>query len=195
MMGEKETARLVAVQNIKAVDPAQFDYVLTLCASCGSHLKEYVHLLSNEPVLGVKAAQLRDKVIDFSSFMIKVLRVDPGEFRAGGDKTAYHAPRHLCRGLGVREEPRELLSTAGLEYVPTKEEEVCCGFGGSFSLDFPEISAELLRRKLDNVAASGASTLVTDCPGCVLQLKGGMKNRGCAVEVKHIAEFIAKQRK
>ena len=195
MMGEKETARRVAVQNIKAVDPAEFDYVLTLCASCGSHLKEYVNLLSDEPLLGVKGAQLKDKVIDFSSFMTKVLKIDPSQFLAGGGKTAYHAPCHLCRGQGVREEPRELLAIAGLEYVQTKDEEVCCGFGGSFSLDFPEISAELLKRKLDNVAASGTGALVTDCPGCVLQLKGGMENRGGAIEVKHIAEIVAERRK
>ncbi|MDR3570057.1 MAG: LUD domain-containing protein [Syntrophobacteraceae bacterium] len=196
MAGEKETARLVAIQNLKAVDPAQFDYVITLCASCGSHLKDYADLLADEPLLGVKAAQLQDKVIDFSSFMTKVLRVDPGEFRsAGGGKTAYHAPCHLCRGQGVTKEPRELLSLAGVEYVRTKEEEVCCGFGGSFSLDFPEISAELLKRKLDNVADCGATALVTDCPGCVLQLKGGMEQRGGKVEVKHIAEMIAERRK
>ncbi|MDR3555641.1 MAG: LUD domain-containing protein, partial [Syntrophobacteraceae bacterium] len=195
MMGEKEIARRVAVQNIKAVDPADFDYVVTLCASCGSHLKDYVRLLSDEPLLGVKAAQLKDKVIDFSSFMTKVLKVDPGLFLPGGGKTAYHSPCHLCRGQGVRKEPRELLATAGYEYVQTKDEEVCCGFGGSFSLDFPEISAELLKRKLDNVADCGAETLVTDCPGCVLQLKGGMENRGGKIKVKHIAELIAERRK
>jgi Fe-S oxidoreductase len=74
----------------------------------------------------------------------------------------------------VTREPRELLKSAGLEYVAAKDEDVCCGFGGSFSIEFPEISAEILRRKLDNVEATGAEILVTDCPGCVLQLRGGM---------------------
>ena len=69
MMGERETAKDVAVQNLKAIDPADYDYILTLCASCGSHLKEnYRKLLSEEPALGVKASQLSEKVIDFSSF-------------------------------------------------------------------------------------------------------------------------------
>ena len=85
MMGERETAKDVAVQNLKAIDPADYDYILTLCASCGSHLKEnYRKLLSEEPALAVKASQLREKVIDFSSFMIKVLKVDPEEFRRTG---------------------------------------------------------------------------------------------------------------
>ena len=69
------------------------------------------------------------------------------------------------------------MDTAGMEYCQAKDEEVCCGFGGSFSVDFPEISAELLKRKLANVEATGAEVLVTDCPGCVLQLRGGMDRK------------------
>ncbi|MGC9966859.1 MAG: L-lactate dehydrogenase (quinone) large subunit LdhH [Syntrophobacteraceae bacterium] len=196
MMGEKETARDVAVRNLKALDPAGCDFIVTLCASCGSHLKEnYGRLLAQEPALGVKAAQLGHKIIDFSSFITRVLGVTPEEFRYTGKKVAYHSPCHLCRGLGVTKEPRELLGIAGLEYVKSKDEEVCCGFGGSFSVDFPEISAELLRRKLDSAESSGAEVLVTDCPGCVLQLRGGMEKRGGRMQVKHIAEVVADRKK
>jgi iron-sulfur cluster protein len=196
MMAEKETAKEVAVQNLKALDPSDYDYILTLCASCGSHLKEnYPKLLAGEPALEVKAHQFRDKVIDFSSFMTRVLNIDPKEFRGTGKKVAYHSPCHLCRGLGITREPRELIGTAGLEYVPAKDEDVCCGFGGSFSVDFPEISAELLKRKLDNAEATGAEVLVTDCPGCVLQIRGGMDKRDGKIKVKHIAEVIAEEKK
>lgn len=192
MMGENETAREAAVQNLKAIDPAQYDFVLTLCASCGSHLKEnYSKLCGEDAGVGVKVRQLQDKLVDFSSFMMNVLQVKPEMFQGSGKKVAYHAPCHLCRGLGVTREPRELIRTAGMEYLPAKDEDVCCGFGGSFSVDFPEISAELLKRKLDNVEATGADVLVTDCPGCVLQLRGGMDKRsGRKIEVKHIAEII-----
>jgi Fe-S oxidoreductase len=124
-----------------------------------------------------------------------VLGVTPEEFRYTGKKVAYHSPCHLCRGLGVTKEPRELLGIAGLEYVKSKDEEVCCGFGGSFSVDFPEISAELLRRKLDGAESTGAEVLVTDCPGCVLQLRGGMEKRGGRMQVKHIAEVVADRKK
>jgi hypothetical protein len=103
--------------------------------------------------------------------------------------------KNLCRGLGVTKEPRELLDKAGLEYVESKDEAVCCGFGGSFSMDFPEISAELLKRKLNCAESTGAEVLVTDCPGCVLQLRGGMKKRGGRMQVKHIAEIVAGQLK
>lgn len=193
MMGENAVAQEVAIQNLKAIDPSDYDYVLTLCASCGSHIREnYPKLLGAEPGLGVKMHQFMDKVIDFSSFMVNVLKMEPEIFTASSTKTAYHSPCHLCRGLGVTREPRELLKTGGMQYVEAKDEDVCCGFGGSFSLDFPDLSAELLRRKLDHVDATGAEVLVTDCPGCVLQLRGGMdKRKGRRIAVKHIAEVLA----
>ncbi len=194
MMGENDTAREVAIQNLKAMHPDDYDYILTLCASCGSHLKEnYPILLAADTRLKEKVGQLTEKIVDFSSFMQNVLKVPPEKFEGKDKKTAYHSPCHLCRGLKVTKEPRELLTTAGLDYVAAKDEDVCCGFGGSFSIDFPEISAEILRRKLDNVEATGAEVLVTDCPGCVLQLRGGMDKRPSSgnIQVKHIAEVVA----
>jgi iron-sulfur cluster protein len=191
MMAEKEVAREVALQNLAALDPANYDYILTLCASCGSHLKEaYPKLLAGTPA-AVKAEQLVGKLIDFSSFLTRVLKVKPERFRGGQKKVAYHSPCHLCRGMGVVQEPRDLLGIAGLDYLPARDEDTCCGMGGTFSMDFPELSAELLKKKLDAVEETGAALLVTDCPGCVLQLKGGMDKRGGKVQVKHIAEAVA----
>jgi iron-sulfur cluster protein len=191
MMAEKEVAREVARQNLAALDPANYDYILTLCASCGSHIKEaYPQLLAGTPA-AVQAEQLVGKLIDFSSFLTRVLKVQPARFRGGKKPVAYHAPCHLCRGMGVVKEPRDLLALAGLEYLPARDEDTCCGMGGSYSLDFPELSAEVLKKKLDAVEATGAELLVTDCPGCVLQLKGGLDQRGSKVKVKHIAEAVA----
>ena len=191
MMAEKEVAKEVALQNLAALDPADYDYILTLCASCGSHIKEaYPKLLAGTPA-AVKADQLVSKLIDFSSFMTRVLKVKAERFRGGKKKVAYHSPCHLCRGMGVVKEPRDLLAIAGLEYLPARDEDTCCGMGGTFSTDFPELSAELLKKKLDAVEETGADLLVTDCPGCVLQLKGGMDKRKSPVKVKHIAEVVA----
>jgi iron-sulfur cluster protein len=197
MTGENETASEVAIANLKAMDPAGYDYILTLCASCGSHMKEnYPKLLGGEPGIAAMVQQLSDKIVDFSSFMIDVLGVKAEMFGGSGQLVAYHSPCHLCRGLKVTREPRELLKTAGLDYVEAKDEDVCCGFGGSFSIEFPMLSGELVKRKLDNVEATGAELLVTDCPGCVLQLRGGMDRRSGKVKVKHIAEVVAEaQRK
>ena len=191
-MGEMEVAKELALQNLKALDPTEYDHILVLCASCGSHIKgTYPLLLAQEPGVGVRVQQLAAKLMDFSSFMTGVLKVKPEEFLGGKGKAAYHAPCHLCRGLKVTQPPRQLLDVAGYEYVQAKNEEVCCGMGGTFSTDFPELSAELLKSKLDNVAATGAEILVTDCPGCVLQLRGGMEQRQDKIQVKHMAEAVA----
>ncbi len=192
MMAEEETAMEVAVQNLEALDSQSYDYVLVLCASCGSHLKEgYSRLLAKKPEMAEKLRILHEKLIDFSSFMVNILKVGPEDFLQNQTRVAYHSPCHLCRGLGVTREPRALLQTAGLDYAPCRDEDVCCGFGGSYSLEFPEISSEILRQKLDHVENTGADVLVTDCPGCVLQLRGGMDKRNSRIQVRHIAEVVA----
>ncbi|WP_051328178.1 L-lactate dehydrogenase (quinone) large subunit LdhH [Desulfatirhabdium butyrativorans] len=193
MMAEQETAVEVGLQNIAALDAERYDYVLTLCASCASHLKEgYPKMLAGKIDAG-RIDALHQKIIDFSSFMVDVLGVEPDAFQKTGRRVAYHSPCHLCRGLGVTEAPRKLIDISGSSYVPCPEEDVCCGFGGSYSIEFPEISAAILSQKLDHVERSGADILVTDCPGCVMQLRGGMLKRNKAVPVKHIAEIVAER--
>jgi len=196
MAAEEETAESLARQNFTAFENIRSDYILTLCASCASHLKHYYPKIARQ--VGIAAKDMKafvDRVMDFSSFMIHVLKVSPAAFKSSGKKTAYHAPCHLCRGLGVTQEPRKLIETAGLNYVPCADEDVCCGFGGSYSVDFPEISAEILKQKLARVSESGADILVSDCPGCVLQLRGGMDKQGLPIAVKHISEALADQLK
>jgi Fe-S oxidoreductase len=107
------------------------------------------------------------------------------------EKVAYHASCHLCRALGVREAPRALIRRAA-NYMPSAEEESCCGFGGTFSAKFPEISAELMRKKLASAAASGAKRIALDCPGCAMQLKGGADKGKTGLKVSHISEILAK---
>ena len=184
MLGEAGTAERVARQNVQAF-AEDCDAVVTLCASCASHLKH-----GYPRILGAEAEAFSAKVMDFSSFVHKYLPPEVLPLTRRDEKTAYHASCHLCRALGVREAPRALLRRAA-EYVPSKEEESCCGFGGTFSAKFPEISAELMRKKLANVAASGASRLALDCPGCAMQLKGGADRAGLPVTVSHIAEVLA----
>jgi iron-sulfur cluster protein len=196
MMGEKKASRDVCVQNLRAFEPGAYDYIITLCASCAAHLKHnYPKLVMDTPSLALRANEFASKVIDYSSFVHDVLKVKADDFAQPGGKATYHAPCHLCRGLDVHEAPRELIATGGMEYVECAEEEVCCGFGGTFSMKFPELSAELLKKKLDNVEATGADVLLTDCPGCIMQMRGGLKNRGSKVKVRHVSEILADNRK
>lgn len=193
MMGEKQAAVEVAKQNVLAMDPADYDHIMTLCATCASHLKHgYPRLLEQETALLPKARLFADKVIDFSSFVHDVLGVSALKLDPSTRKVGYHAPCHLCRGLGVHEAPRNLLNLAH-EYVPTAEEEVCCGFGGTYSMKFPAISKTLLAKKLADLRAGGISAVATDCPGCVMQIRGGMKAAGQDIEVRHMAELLAER--
>jgi iron-sulfur cluster protein len=192
MAAEEETAKEVALQNLKAVMSEKYDYILTLCASCGSHLKHnYPKIFKDASLTPENLKAFTDKIIDFSSFVVNVLKASSKDFNVTVEKVAYHSPCHLCRGMQVTNEPRKLIEIAGYQYVPSKDEDVCCGFGGSYSVDFPEISAEILKKKLDDVQATDARILVSDCPGCVLQLGGGMDKRGGEIQVKHITELLA----
>jgi len=194
MMGDKETAESLAARNIRAFAEAGCDYIVSLCASCVSHMKRNYQALALD-LMADQAESYCGKIIDFSSLMVNVLNYGPDDFQAEGrEKTGLHLPCHLVRGLGVGEEPRRLIRAAG-EYVPSPEEDVCCGFGGSYSLKIPEISGQLMANKLQNLEASGAAAAVTDCPGCVMQLRGGEEKRGRGLEIRHLAEFLAERLK
>ena len=195
MMGQRETARDVALQNMDAFEKGDYDVILTLCASCASQLKEgYVELFAGQPGRQARAKALADKVMDFSTFAKEKLGLNAESFNHSDEKVTYHASCHLCRGLGVKEAPRELIAAAA-DYVPAAEEEVCCGFGGTYSAKFPEVSAALLRKKLDGIADTGAARVVMDCPGCVLQIRGGAEKDGKGLKVTHIAELLAENLK
>ncbi len=191
MMGEQEAAREVARQNMNAMINPNFDYIITLCASCASHLKVgYQKLFEYDPSMTDQVKSFTEKVYPFSAFLNDILKIEADAFQHSGTKTTYHAPCHLCRGLGVSEAPHALIEKAGLEFCPAEEEETCCGFGGTYSSKFPNISAQILSRKLDDFNKTGAELLVTECPGCVMQLRGGGKKRGDRLKVMHIAEAL-----
>ena len=191
-MGETAAAREVALQNLDAMavngrDYDGVDYIVTLCASCASHLTHGVLKLVKD-YAPEKAAAFAKKVVPFSVFMNDIVKIDP--VPGPGRNTAFHSPCHLCRGMDVHQAPRDLIDKSGNRYVPTEEEETCCGFGGSFSTTFPAVSREILTKKLDDVTASGADLLVTECPGCVLQLKGGAAQQGRDISVCHLSELL-----
>ncbi len=194
MMGQRRTSMDVAKQNIAAFRGGNYDYIITLCASCAGHLKHHYPEILEKDYSTVEAQEFAAKVIDFSSFVHDVLGLKPEDFNNSGQKVTYHASCHLCRGLGVKKAPRELIADAA-EYVPCEEEEVCCGFGGSYSVKFPEISAQLLENKLTHMKETGADRLVVDCPGCVMQLPGGAEKKGLKIKVDHIAELLAENLK
>ncbi|MDR2422976.1 MAG: LUD domain-containing protein [Deltaproteobacteria bacterium] len=191
MMGQREAAVATAKGNVAAFKASAPDHIVTLCASCASHIKNrYEELLAGE-LPGDEIKGFTDKVVDFSSFLTDVIKIKPEAFKNDQEKVGYHYPCHLIRGLGVVEAPKILLKAAG-QYQSSAEEDVCCGFGGTYSVKFPEISGVLLANKLKNLEAAGAARLVTDCPGCYMQLNGGERAKDGPLKVEHMSEFLAR---
>ena len=142
-----------------------------------------------------RAKELADKAYDFCKLFYEL-----GGVTETGDgkpvKITYHDSCHLKRSLRVSKEQRELLkNTKGVEFVEMNDCDNCCGFGGSYSLLYPEISAPILEKKIQNIKESGADVVALDCPGCLMQIKGGLDARGIDdIKVKHTAEIIAEKR-
>ena len=148
-------------------------------------------MLAERPSLGLKARRMADKILSFSSFCNDVIQLEAPRFDAGGPRMTYHAPCHLHRALGVKKAPHDLIRKSGHEFAPAAEEETCCGFGGTYSAKFPSISAEILNKKLEDAQTTGAKILVTECPGCIMQLRGGAARRKMDLHVRHLSEVLA----
>lgn len=190
MMGQRETSLQVASQNVDAFEAGKYDAVITLCASCFGHLKNgYPELLAGTDD-AYRAGIFASKVINFSSFVFDVLGVKEEDFVKSGEKVTYHSPCHM-RNNGIVDAPRGLLRMAA-DYCPAKEEDTCCGFGGTYSMKFPELSAEIGKAKVKNCVESGASAVVTDCPGCTMQIRGVAEAGGQPLRVEHMAELLAR---
>ncbi|MDO5536099.1 MAG: LUD domain-containing protein [Desulfovibrionaceae bacterium] len=192
MMGQRKAVQTVARQNVRAFADGNYDYIITLCASCGSTLKKaYADYLENDPDISVSVLKkFQDKVIDFSSFCTDVLDIEASDFVNTHEKVTFHGSCHQCRALKAADKSRELIRDAA-EYVPCNEEEVCCGFGGTYSVKFPEISKEIIAKKVKNIQDTNADRIVMDCPGCVLQIKGALEKANSTIKVSHLSELIA----
>ena len=168
------------------------DYVVLPSGSCAWMVKkEYPGLLKDEPALKKEAEALAGRTYEFSQFLVKVLGVNrvTSDFRG---KVTYHDSCHLLRGLGESRSPRTLLSNLeGVELVELPGADECCGFGGSFAVRLPEVSASILGRKLKNVEATGADCLVACDAGCLMQMGGGLSRMGSRVKAVHLAQILA----
>lgn len=196
--GMLEPARRMARQTIETLEKAKVDYVITGGASCAiAMLHDYERLFADEPLWQIRAQNLAERVIDFITFMDGVARLRPGSLARPGSPFAPVTYHNFCQSanvLGIEEAPRRLIKEVmGLELREMEESSVCCGFGGSTSLTRPEVSEHILARKLENVRKTGARTLVTDNPGCIMHLRGGIDAQKLPVRVLHIAELMAAQ--
>jgi len=151
----------------------------------------YPELFEHDPARLAKAKDLAGRIFEFSEFLVKVLKVeDVGASFA--HRLAYHPSCHLLRELGVSDEPRRLLrSVRGAELVELQDHQLCCGFGGTFSVKFPEVSVAMGEDKVRLAQANGAEYLVANDSGCLMHLAGLIHRQGARLKTIHLAEVLA----
>lgn len=191
--GDFATGRKLADTNVKAF--THLDMIVTGCASCGSALKDYPKYLADTPARQEAYAGLAGKVKDITQFLVDVLQLPPSAYHAAagakGLKVTWHDPCHLNRHQGIKEQPRQILkSIEGIEFAEMPNADRCCGMGGTFTIDYYDLSKQIADRKMAAVKQTGANAVVTSCPGCMFQLIDGTARHGMSQRVMHIMELL-----
>ncbi len=188
--GDRATSADLAGAVIAAFE--SYDYVVAPSGSCAGMIKRhYPELFAHDPNLALRAEALAEKTWELTSFLVDVMGVTGVDAAFEGTVT-YHDSCSGLRELGVKRQPRQLLaSVEGLELTEMAENEVCCGFGGTFAVKYGEISNSIVEKKTRHIAASGAHTLLAGDLGCLMNRAGKLAREGKAVEVRHVAEVLA----
>jgi L-lactate dehydrogenase complex protein LldE len=188
--GDRNDAKAVARGVIAAFAP--FDCVVVPSGSCGGMIRtHYPALFADDKDLAEDAKRLAAKTHELVAFLADVLGWDAVTARFDGVAT-YHDACSGLRELGVKEQPRRLLGkVAGLRLAELATPEVCCGFGGTFCVKYPEISDRMVSDKAADIEATGADTVLAGDMGCLLNIAGKLWRRGSRVEARHVAEVLA----
>ncbi len=187
--GVRETARQLARKNIAAFAFGQIDAIITNAAGCGSTLKEYDRLFpQNEPEYAAALA-FRDKMRDITEFLANLGLVAP--LKETKLRVTYQDSCHLLHGQKIREAPRQLLrAIPGIEFVELPYSDICCGSAGVYNVTQTEAAMDLLKEKMNYAMATGAATIVTANPGCLLQLRAGAEIHKTGQKVVHVVELL-----
>jgi glycolate oxidase iron-sulfur subunit len=187
--GDRPTAQALARRNVDAFDGLGLDAIIINAAGCGSTLKEYGHLLADDPGYAVRAQAFARRVKDVSEFLASIDLVEPT--RPVPMRVTYQDACHLVHGQGIRNQPRRLLrQIPGLELVEMQDSDVCCGSAGIYNLTHPDLSVQLLDQKMDHLLATGATAVVAPNPGCTMQLAYGARRHGVELEFFHVVDLL-----
>ncbi len=187
--GDRETARDLARSILDAF--GGYDYVVVPSGSCGGMLRHHLPtLFEDDPNLRARAEALAERTHELVSFLTDVMGLARVAGATSGSVT-YHDSCSGLRELGIKEQPRRLLTELGLTIKEMAEPEVCCGFGGTFCVKYPEISTRMVSDKTADIAQTGAEMLLAGDLGCLLNMAGRLKREGSAIKVRHVAEVLA----
>jgi len=188
--GDRATTEAIARQFIPALEP--YDFVVAPSGSCAGMLRTHLpELFDSDPPWKARASALAGRCHELVSFLVDVMGFEglPARLEA---RATYHDSCSGLRELGIKAQPRKLLAgVAGLELVEMGRPEVCCGFGGTFCVKYPEISTRMVDDKLADAEATGAELLLAGDLGCLLNMAGRVARRGSRLAVRHVAEVLA----
>lgn len=194
--GELELAKKMARLNIELFESAagsldNLDAIITNAGGCGSHLKNYGHLLQSEAAFASRAATWSKKLKDIHEWLSEI-GIRPPAISLPKNSVTYHESCHLCHGQKITKQPRHLLaSIPGLNLVEMDESAWCCGSAGIYNITQPEMSRKLLERKLEKIFKTGVSVVASANPGCSIQLEAGLRQAKSSIQVKHPISLLA----
>jgi Fe-S oxidoreductase len=181
----------MAKQTIEALEAVRADWIVSAGASCAIAIAhDYADLLAGEPDWKARAELLAGRTLDLLSFLDRVADPPALPLNAAAETVTIHSFCQTTNVMGSGDAGRRLLERAGIPVRELAEGGVCCGFGGSTSLDHPALAQQIAERKLENVRATGAAVLVTDNPGCLLHLRGAANVAHDRFVVRHVAEVL-----
>lgn len=186
--GDRRTARRLAERIVTAF--RGFDYIVAPSGSCAGMLRHHLpHLFDDDPNLRAQADALAERVHELVGFLVDVMGMrDVAPFTG---TVTYHDSCSGLREMGVKAQPRELLEAAGATVKEMQEPEICCGFGGTFCVKYPEISTRMVSDKIRDIVGTGAQTVLAGDMGCLLNIAGRLQREGHNVRVRHVAEVLA----
>jgi L-lactate dehydrogenase complex protein LldE len=186
--GYHREARKMAERFIRVFENAE--YIVAPSGSCVSMVKTFYHFLEISPSLQDALRKVTTSIYEFSEFLVNVLGIaDVGASFAG--KVTYHDACHLLRELNVRDAPRKLIrSIKGIEFVESQNTDVCCGFGGTFSVKYPEISSAMGEEKVESLLRTNADYVIANDTSCLIQIAGILSRRNIPMKTLHLAELL-----
>ena len=191
--GYRKEARQVAKQFIQLFEEKPEQPIVSPSGSCTAMIHHFPELLEDNDEWRKRAQAIADRTYELSSFLVRVLKVeDVGASWSG--RLTWHDACHGLRDLNLKSEPRTLIRhVQGAEFVELKNADTCCGFGGTFSVKYPEISVAILDQKIDAIEQAGVDAVVSGDASCLMQIGGRLSRKGSKVRVMHIAELLASQ--
>ena len=191
--GYLNEARQVARRFISIFEDSDAEAIVSPSGSCTAMVRHYAELFADDPQWFARAQAIAAKTHELSSFLIRVLKIEDVGASWNGRLT-WHDACHGLRDLNLKTEPRTLIrNVRGAEFVELEHADACCGFGGTFSVKYPEISVAILDQKIEAIERAGVQAVISGDASCLMQIGGRLSRKGSKVRPMHIAELLASQ--